>query len=160
MVDEEEPEARFEASKRASTIERLFRVARRLDELARDRVRERSGMPLRAAHTQLFPHLDLQGTRLTVLAQRLGVTKQAVAPAIDELVSWGVLEKVPDPSDGRARLVRFHSMASLLEGMGALHDLEDEIAREVGRDPLDQVRAVLHQIDQWLDDRAQPRGPS
>ncbi len=151
---------RFERAKQDSTIERLFRVARRLDALARSRIRERTGMPVRQVHTQLLPHLDREGIRLTDLAARLGVTKQAIAPAVDELETWGVVEKIPDPSDGRARLVRFAGVDALMDGLGTLHALEEELAAVVGADALAEVRRVMQAIDQWLDGAAHPRGPS
>ena len=64
-------------------------------------------MAIRPAHTALFPHIDLSGTRQTALARRMGVSKQAVGQLVSELEQMGALERVPDPSDGRARLVRF-----------------------------------------------------
>lgn len=152
------------AAKDASTLQRLFRVARRVDEVARARVSAQSGMALRPAHTQLLPHIDLDGTRPTEIARRLGVTKQAVAPAIDELVAWGLLEKVADPEDGRAVLVRFRGVEGLLHGLSALGALEGEVADAIGAARLDALRDALGGIEAWLDARdqsaAQPRGPS
>lgn len=125
----------LEAAKRASVGQLLLKAARLLNENAIARVRRRSGRDaLRTSHTALFPHIDLEGTRLTVLASRLGVSKQAAGQLVEELEQLGILERVPDPSDGRAKLVRFTSRGrrALLEGLQLLNDLERELEQRVG----------------------------
>jgi DNA-binding MarR family transcriptional regulator len=135
----------LEAAKHASTLQLLFKAARLVNELGVARVRERSGEPrLRPAHTALFPHVDLEGTRLTELARRVGVSKQAVGQLVNELEEMGVLERVPDPSDGRARLVRFTGGgAGLLEGLAVLIELERELAGAVGAQRMAGLREAL-----------------
>ncbi|HJQ60028.1 MAG TPA: MarR family transcriptional regulator [Vineibacter sp.] len=54
----------------------------------------------------IFENIDPDGTRLTVLAARAGLTHQSIGEVVGELERRGYLERVPDPSDGRARLVR------------------------------------------------------
>lgn len=61
---------------------------------------------LRAAHAQVFESLDRDGTRLTVLAERAQMSHQAMGEMVEELVRHGYLERVPDPVDRRARLIR------------------------------------------------------
>ena len=128
--------ANIEAAKRGSTAQLLFRCARVVNELALDRVRDSTGMALRPAHTALFPHLDLDGTRLTELARRVGVSKQAVGQLVDELVDMGALERVPDPGDGRARLIRFADRDGehgIIHGLRVLAGLERELAAAIGQ---------------------------
>lgn len=62
---------------------------------------------MRLVHLRVFAALESGPARASVVAARLGVSKQAVAPVIDELVEWGHLERVSDPTDGRAKLVQF-----------------------------------------------------
>jgi len=57
-------------------------------------------------HYPVFENINYAGTRLTVLAGRAGITHQAMAQLVRELEERGIVERVPDPSDGRARLVR------------------------------------------------------
>jgi DNA-binding MarR family transcriptional regulator len=124
----------FEAAKRSSTGQLLIRAARLFNERAVARARTLRGLDLRPAHTALFPHLSLEGTRMTTLAAKMGVTKQAVGQVVLELEQAGVLCRVPDPSDGRAKLVRFTAEGydALLAGFGVLHEVEDELAAELG----------------------------
>ena len=53
----------------------------------------------------IFENLDPEGTRLTVLAGRTGLTHQSVGEMIAELERRGFVERLPDPADRRARLV-------------------------------------------------------
>ncbi|AKU18716.1 hypothetical protein VV02_07085 [Luteipulveratus mongoliensis] len=57
------------------------------------------------AHHPVFYNLDLEGTRLTTLAARAGMTHQAMGELVGKLVDLGYLDREPDPSDRRARLV-------------------------------------------------------
>ena len=125
---------KLESQKGESTIQLLFKAARLLNERAIELVRKTTNKPVRVAHTTLMPHIDLEGTRLTDLAAKLGVTKQAAGQLVDELVDMGMLERVPDPEDARAKLVRFskRGRASLLEGLGVLREMESEIRELVG----------------------------
>ena len=130
------PIDRIEAAKAASTAQLLFRCARLLDAYAIGRLRAVSGQPIRPAHTKLFPHIDLAGTRPTELARRLGISKQAVGPLVADLEAMGVVERVPDPSDRRARLVRFAAGPDgdhvLLHGLRHLAAVEAELAAALG----------------------------
>ena len=53
----------------------------------------------------IFENLDPEGTRLTVLAARAGLTHQSVGEVVSELERRGYVERIPDPTDKRARLV-------------------------------------------------------
>lgn len=126
----------LDEQKRATTLEAVFRLARLLNDIAIERTRARAGASaLRTAHTALLPHIDLEGTRLTTLAARVGITKQAIGQLLDDLEAEGVVERVPDPDDGRAKLVRFSrkGRAALLEGLALLRELEAELAGRLGR---------------------------
>jgi DNA-binding MarR family transcriptional regulator len=59
-----------------------------------------------AGHHPIFENIDPKGTRLTELGARTGLTHQSVGELVDALESRGYVERVPDPSDRRARLVR------------------------------------------------------
>jgi len=127
-------EREFEAAKSASTGQLLIRAARLFNEHAVARGRTLRGLDLRPAHTALFPHLSLEGTRMTTLANKLGVSKQAVGQIVAELEEAGVLCRVPDLSDGRAKLVRFTTAgySAVLAGFNVLHEVEAELAAELG----------------------------
>jgi DNA-binding MarR family transcriptional regulator len=145
--------SKLATAKARSTIQLLFKAARLLNDRALDRVRRRTNRPIRAAHTTLLPHVDLEGTRLTDLAGRLGVTKQAAGQLVDELVEMGMLERAPDPADARAKLVRFskRGRAALLEGLGVLTELEEELRAIVGDEKMIALHAAVTAIVQELE---------
>ena len=125
----------LERRKRGSLLQELFRLARLLDETAVARVASSGAPRLRTSHTALLPHLDLEGTRLVDLAARVGTSKQAVGQLVDDLEAMGVVERVADPEDGRARRVRFTraGFQALLHGLGVLEQLERDLGAALGR---------------------------
>jgi DNA-binding MarR family transcriptional regulator len=137
--------AELERRKGRSLGQSLFRAARLLNARALERVRAGGAPDVRPAHTALFPHLDLEGTRLTTLAARMGVTKQAVGQLVGDLERRGLVRRDPDPADRRARLVRFtgRGIAALVHGLGILAELEAELERALGRRRLDALRGSL-----------------
>ncbi len=70
----------------------------------------------------LILNLDREGTRLTVLAQRAGQTKQSMIELIDRAEAMRVVDRRPDPDDLRAKLVHFTP-----DGFGVLEALEHGI---------------------------------
>jgi len=89
-----------------------------------------------AAHVHITRHLALQGSRLTDLATRAGMTKQAMADLVDQSEAWGLVVREPDPKDARARLVKFTptGLAWLDAFHQAVRQAEDEFRAEVGSD--------------------------
>ena len=57
------------------------------------------------AYHPVFECIDRGGTRLTELAARADMTHQSMSEVIAALEQRGYVERRPDPSDGRARLV-------------------------------------------------------
>ena len=137
---------RFEARRDAATLQLLFKAGRLANERALARAaRGAPGPPVRPAHTALFPHLDFDGIRLTELATRVGVTKQAVGQLVDDLVALGMVERVSDPADGRAKLIRFsrRGYGALMHGLGVLHELEEHLGAAVGARRMRELHRTL-----------------
>jgi len=94
-----------------------------------------------AAHIQITRHLALQGSRLTELAERAGMTKQAMGDLVDQCAAWGLLVREPDPQDARARQLRFTptGLAWLQAFKEAVAQAEAEFRTEIG----DEIAAVV-----------------
>ncbi|MDP9816689.1 MarR family winged helix-turn-helix transcriptional regulator [Spirilliplanes yamanashiensis] len=58
------------------------------------------------AQARLLAGIDLGGTRLVTLADRARIPKQTALALVNGVEAAGYVERVPDPSDGRARLIR------------------------------------------------------
>ncbi|NEM07580.1 MarR family winged helix-turn-helix transcriptional regulator [Geodermatophilus normandii] len=100
---------------------------------------------LRMRHYRLLAMLPHDGERLSRLAAHSGLTKQALAQALAPLEAGGYVEVLPDPSDGRARLVRLTDRGREAEEAvrGRLDAVERDWARRVGEDRYAVARAVL-----------------
>lgn len=62
---------------------------------------------LSASHVHLTRHLALEGSRLTELARRAGMSKQAMGKLVDQCEVWGLVTRQGDASDARARRITF-----------------------------------------------------
>ena len=98
-----------------------------------------------AAHVHITRHLDLDGTRLTDLAQKAGMSKQAMGDLVDQCEAWGLVTREADPRDARARIVRFTPTGLLwLQAFKeAVAQAEEEFGSEVGRDVATVVKIGL-----------------
>jgi DNA-binding MarR family transcriptional regulator len=144
----------LEARKRESVAQLLFKCARLVNERAISKVNELpQAIPLRTSHTNLFPHLDFEGVRITELARRLDISKQAVSQTIAELELLGVVETMPDPTDGRARLARFTEKGKqgIMQGLGVLRGIEAEIEHAIGKAKFHALHQALLALETLLE---------
>lgn len=77
-----------------------------------------------AAHWHITRHLPEQGARLTELAQRAGMTKQAMATLVTQCEAWGMVARQDDPLDARARRIVFTAT-----GFAWLQAYQEAVAR-------------------------------
>lgn len=89
-----------------------------------------------AAHIHITRHLAREGSRLTDLAERAGMTKQAMGALVDQCEAWGLVTRGPDPLDARARRVLFTAdgLAWLDAFRSAVTQAEQEFRNSVGND--------------------------
>ena len=83
----------------------MFVSYRSMDERVQRAMRE-AGYDVTVAQSRLAQRIADEGSRLTELADRAQVTKQTASLLVAALEREGLVERVPDPSDGRARLIR------------------------------------------------------
>ncbi|MDO8447308.1 MAG: MarR family transcriptional regulator [Rhodoferax sp.] len=62
---------------------------------------------LSASHIHITRHLALEGSRLTDLAQRANMSKQAMGKLVEQCEAWGLVTRLSDARDGRARRIVF-----------------------------------------------------
>lgn len=107
----------------------LIQTARLIHEEGLARIRSKTNYDIRSAHLRLFPYIELEGSRLTDLAKATETTKQAVNQLVNELESMGLLERFPDPEDGRAKLITFseEGRRSIFDGLKTLAEMEEEV---------------------------------
>ena len=126
----------------------LLRVCHQLVVARLDRgFREANLPPLQTAATQ--PLWDEPGgLRVTDLARRAGITKQSMGEMVDAMEDARYLERVPDPSDARARLVRLSARGRAAGRLARklVREVEDEWAEAVGATRVAALRETLRLI--------------
>lgn len=130
----------IDAAKQRNLGQLLLRSARLFDGLAFARASEL--LPgIRRAHLQLMPHLDLEGTRITELARRAEITKQAVGQLVSDMEAAGYVERFADPDDQRAKIVKLtkRGRRAILDGLSVFTKLASELAEEVGEEEIDRL---------------------
>lgn len=141
--------------------ELLSRALRLFSDRAAQRVRVLPMPSLRLAHATLLNHLGAGGLRLTDLAARVGVSKQAVGGLVQELETMGVVRRVADPRDGRAKLVRVTpaGRTALRGGLAAVAELEGALSARLGRQRFRRLLGDLSALGDELaaDDSPPPR---
>jgi DNA-binding MarR family transcriptional regulator len=103
---------------------------------------------IRQAHGAVFQHIDDTGTTVSALAERAQITKQSMAELVAHLERHGYVVRSPDPSDGRAKLVRLspNGREVVAIARGLVPEAERHIAETIGADRLEALRADLQAI--------------
>jgi len=87
------------------------------------------------AQARVFQRIGPNGSRLTELAEAARITKQTAGFIVDQLERAGYVERTPDPSDARARLVRITERGAATIPIGSkvgarrMGQLRDTLAR-------------------------------
>ena len=141
--------ARHQPENLAILLREPFRT---LTEELFERLAERGHPAVRFAHGSVFQFLDDGGTRVSVLAERANVTKQAMAQLVAHLEQHGYVERVPDHRDGRAKLVR--ATARGQEVYAIARDVVGEIERDwterLGEAKMRRLKALLQELNARL----------
>jgi DNA-binding MarR family transcriptional regulator len=108
--------------------------------------------------TNIFHYLREGGLRLTELAERTHTTKQALLYTINQLEAAGYVERVADPTDGRAKIIRFTQRGWEVRRVGdeIIASIEHECVRRLGEERMRQFEALIKDISSVLEEnRAQ-----
>lgn len=110
---------------------------------------------IRPAHLQVFGVIKADGSRLTDLANGAGMSLSAMAELVDDLQSLGYLERVPDPADGRAKLVRLTEPGwrAIRAGRAIIEQIEDRWATVVGVERFEDLCLTMQELLDEFDPR-------
>jgi DNA-binding MarR family transcriptional regulator len=123
----------------------LTLTTRRLTEDLRDRLASAGLEDPRVAHQQVVAHIPPEGIRLTELAERAGMTKQAMAELVGDLERLGYLRRSADPDDRRAKRIELTERGRAAgEAAAAASDgLEAAVAERISPKRFNQLRRAL-----------------
>ena len=139
----------FEIPQRVPMI-RLLGVA--FDEFSEElsrRVAAAGYGDIRPGHGCVFGGIDPDnGSRLTDLAERAMMTKQTVGEVVSDLEKLGYVERVPDPEDGRAKIIRLTRKGrhAYQVGRRLIEDVEREWGERFGEERIAALREVLDAV--------------
>jgi DNA-binding MarR family transcriptional regulator len=133
----------------------LFVANRALEQRAFDAVVAAGITDITLAQARVAARISPHGSRVSDLAEQARVTKQSAAFLVEQLEKAGYVERVPDPSDGRARLVRLTARAGRVvraadtEVQRVLAEWADHVGEERLRDLHETLRDLREITDPW-----------
>lgn len=126
----------------------LFVASRALEERAYRAAVDAGGVDITLAQSRLLARVGPAGTRLVELAAQARVSKQTAGHLVDQLERAGYVERVADPADGRAKLVRLTPRARPLvpAANAEVERVVREWTDEVGADRMQVLDESLRMI--------------
>lgn len=111
---------------------------------------------IRPGAGKVFEHIAPDGSTIATMAQRAGVTSQAMVQIVDYLERRGYVERLPDPTDRRAKLVRTTERGRCMTSTASriLEEMEAEFRAALGDGPLRELRGMLQVLIEVVE-----RGP-
>lgn len=100
---------------------------------------------LTAPQARVAARLDEHGTRLTTLAEASGLSKQATAHLVGQLERSGYVDRVADPADARAKLIRLSERGRAAQARAREMEaiIDAEWRRHLGSADYAQLRQAL-----------------
>ncbi len=128
----------LEKQKNASLSHQLIKVGRLINEKGLAAARDAFQLPeLKQSHLDLFPYIDFEGTSVSEIARRKGVSKQSVSKLVQEMVRMKILFLKTDPEDSRSKHVFFNTSGPLAiqKGLEALMSVDHLLMEQLGEKP-------------------------
>ena len=103
---------------------------------------------LSIAHMAVFRYPTPDGTRPGVLAERAGMSKQAMNRLLGSLEELGYMYRSDTPDSGRARIVRFtqRGHAAYAKALDVLQEIEREWSAELGQEDFAKLKQLLFKV--------------
>ena len=136
---------------RQDNIGRLMLRAYRLYiERSLEKLERYGHLRLTISHASILAYIDPDGTHISVLAERLGVTKQAMGQFVAELERRNYVEREIDPTDRRAILVKFTDRGAqfIKDAYAVKIEMEPEYSAVLGEDGVAQFRGMLKPLQE------------
>lgn len=102
----------------------------------------------RVVHHTVMAHITYEGLRLTELAERAGVTKQAMSELVSDLIKLGYLRSSPDPHDRRAKLITLtkRGRRAVEAALAAFDAMDRALVARMGIQQLRTLRRTLLRV--------------
>jgi DNA-binding MarR family transcriptional regulator len=137
------------SQERTFILDPMRRIERAVHRELEDLMAQTGYSTVRVPHLNVFAHVPRgTGIRMSELAERVQLTKGAVTQLVSYLEAHGLVERVSDPADGRAVLVRPTEAANRGYELGRarLAEIEAGWKEQVGEDRWRTFKAVLEEV--------------
>jgi len=136
----------------------LGRAVRAMSGTMMAKVASRGFNGMTPAFASLMPLLDATGARPSTLAQRAGITKQAMSQLVRELEARGYVEQAPDSTDTRAKIVRLTKRGAALHAACAevRQELHSIAIAKLGKSRVSRLRRDLMELAAALEETRTP----
>jgi DNA-binding MarR family transcriptional regulator len=126
----------------------LLGAFRALDDEIENALHDRGVADLRPSQAAALLLVDRAGTRLSELAIRAGISKQAMMQVVDDLESRGDVRRTADPNDARAKVVKLtaRGLRQRAEARKAIASAESKARRLLGDRRYEGLRATLSEL--------------
>lgn len=123
-----------------------------VNELVSERLAERGFADFRPAHGTIGQHLADRGSRVTELAQLAQVSKPTVVYLVNDLERLGYVKRIPDPADGRAKLIRLTERGARAqrEAREVVAEVEADWSKALGERDFAELRTLLERLHDVL----------
>ncbi|MFD3756375.1 MarR family winged helix-turn-helix transcriptional regulator [Streptomyces sp. NPDC058622] len=130
----------------APNLPQLLTEAKRwFDDALLASMRAGGEQPVTVGQAAVFAALDEEGTTVSGLARRMGVTRQTAHQAVHALIGMGLLEQAPDPASARSRLIRPTTEGSRVHrrAQETLTVIEGVLEERIGAEAVGALRKAL-----------------
>ena len=105
------------------------------------------------AQCRVFQRIAPNGSRLKDLADQAQMTKQSASVMVDQLESLGYVRRLPDPTDGRARLIVLEERGrrAVEVAMATLDEIYAEWKTYLGTRNFTLLHEILDQLREITD---------
>ena len=123
----------------------LVELAKDFERRSLQKCHERGHVKIRRSHSSLFSNLGFGAVRLTELAERAGITQQAMGKLVKEMERVGYVKRHVDDSDKRAKIIQLTDIGITLvnDSMEIVDEVIAEYTVAMGYDGILDLERVL-----------------
>ena len=139
---------------RDQTLYRLLLRATRAETTTTiDRLQARGYLDVSLTDSNLLANLDTEGTTISALARRAGVSRQAASQQVAALERSGYVERLTSPTDARASVIIQSKRGTQLlnDALDIVEQLESSYADHLGDAGLRRLKRQLQQLLDHID---------
>lgn len=129
-------------------VRMLARAEQQLTKRSLAQLHATSHAKLTTAQLQVIRQLCFGNARTTEIANGLGITKQAVSQLLGPLLREGLIEQIPDPADGRAKINHLTAEGNAIFDELLLHTIsvEQKLRDKLGASKMADLKSLLNDL--------------